>query len=79
MVPITRAIRTKIHNRQVKFLNFDKWLWCSFSFAVETASKLTFINLILEHSNLFKTDRQCKITEFKDEILIEDDIIIEDC
>jgi hypothetical protein len=52
--------------------------------AVETASKLTYIkhNLILEHPNLFKTDRRQEVEPSKDEVLNEiaaDDIIIEDC
>jgi hypothetical protein len=52
--------------------------------AVETASKLTYIkhNLILEHSDLFKTVRRHEAEPSEDEMVNEiatDDIVIEDC
>jgi hypothetical protein len=52
--------------------------------AVETASKLTYIkhNLILEHPDLFKTDRHKTETaedEAPNEIIDDEIIIMEDC
>jgi hypothetical protein len=55
-----------------------------FRLAVETASKLTYIkyNLILEHPELFKVNRQRGAESSEDKIINEiaaDDILIEDC
>jgi hypothetical protein len=53
----------------------------SFSLAVETASKLTFIkhNLLLEHANLFKPKKHVGPDEIEDDYSPDDDEIIEDC